>query len=185
MRLINLLPPSQIKQTRFELISLNLRKFWVWVSISLIVLFVLAFVSQIVISNEIKDTDDQIGNLSDSLQSSNTQELEKQVVTLNNELKNFDIIQSEHYFWSNALIELGNIIPQAMSVSLLTMDRETGEVQIMGVSKQRSAVLEFWANVKRSDYFQDINFPLANLESAQDVNFNYTFFINQELIKQE
>lgn len=185
MRLINLLPPVQIKQAHFELVSVQLKKFWVWVCLSLLVLFGLAFASQAIINNEISNTENKIIDLSSSLQSSDNQELERQVATLNNEITNIEIIQDNHYFWSNALIELGNIIPSELVVSLLTLNRETGEVKIIGQSRERSAVLAFWANVKNSEYFQDINFPLSNLESDTDVGFTFTFFINEELIKQE
>jgi Tfp pilus assembly protein PilN len=185
MKFINLLPPDQIKDNRLELITIQLRNFWIWVAISLLVLFVLAFLSQVVISSGIKDTENQIMALSNSLQSADNRALEKQVAALNKEIDNIDNLQNQHYYWSDALVELGNIIPNELVVDILTLERDTGKVKIQGVSRERSAVLEFWANVKTSAYFNDINFPLANLEKDREVNFSYTFFINEDLIKRK
>jgi Tfp pilus assembly protein PilN len=185
MKFINLLPPNQLKDNRLELISLQLRNFWIWVSISLLILFGLTFIVQILLNNEIESTDNQIVILSSSLQSADNQKLEDQVIALNRDIKNIESLSTEHYYWSKALVELGNIIPAELTIDALALERKTGEVKIRGVGETRTAVLNFWTNLNKSEMFDDVNFPLANLESARETSFSFAFFVNQDLIKQE
>src|SRR3989338_6743631 len=130
MKKINLLPPEQLNNLRLDLLSLQVRQFWLMTGSLLIFLAMFALAAQLYIRSSINSEKAEIAALNNSLQSSDTQELEREVITLNNEIKNIETIKSQQYYWSKALQELGNITPVEILITLLTLNRETGELKI-------------------------------------------------------
>lgn len=185
MKTINLLPQPEQKEIKLELIAHQLLNFWFWIIGSMLLLFALSLVTTIRLRASIADTETEIIKSKEALSSAANQQLEKQVVNLNSEIDRVNLLRSQHYHWSNGLIELGNILPTDMVIDLLFLDRASGKVDISGIAKNRESVLKFWSDMHKSKYFQDINFPLPNLERASDTSFSFSFYIKPEQIKQE
>lgn len=183
MKIINLLPEEEAKELKLEVASHQLTRFFAIVASSLLVLFILAFGAKFFLKNEIGKDNNLIEDLQKQLSSANNQALEKQVVTLNGQIKTIKIIDQQHYYWSKALVELGNMSPSDFHLDTVTLDRGSGLITVSGVSDSRSSVITFWSNVKKSQYFSNINFPLTNLEEPSDTHFSFTFNINPDTIK--
>lgn len=181
--MINLLPKTEQKEIRWESMSHQLMNFWIWVVVSLAVLFLLGVLSLAQTKRLSSRTDADITKARESLNSSTNQELEKQVLALNTQISTINQIRSQHYEWSEALIALGNLIPSDMLVDILSLNRASGEVKITGVAGDRASVIKFWSDVHKTTYFKNINFPLSNLETAKNTPFTFTFFINEAQIK--
>ena len=139
---------------------------------------------KIFIQSSIRENEAQVDQLKNQLSSSNNQALEKEVASLNTQIRNIKAINQQHFYWSKALAELGNLTPIGCHLDSVTFSRSTGEVKVDGIADTRTEVIDFWSNVKNSDYFNNINFPLTNLETATNTSFSYTFHINPEKIKQ-
>jgi Tfp pilus assembly protein PilN len=185
MRIINLLPKTQQKEITLDQAANQLLNFWLWVIGSMLLLFLLSLVTVFRLNTAITETETEISKNREALKSSQNQQLEKQVLNLNTEIQKIKTLRNEHYRWSNGLIELGNIIPAEMVVDVMSLQRETGKVDISGTSRSRGSVLQFWANMHKSSHFKDINFPLTNLERSTDAPYSFTFYINEEEIKKE
>jgi Tfp pilus assembly protein PilN len=183
MKIINLLPKQARRELQLELISKQIFRFWIWVVFSVAVFFVLIWISVFYMESEMQRVEDEITVHKKELSSSNTLDLQNKVKALNQGIKNFQNLQSQHYLWSKALVGLSEVIPADSRIETLSMDRQTGKVEISGFSTTRESVIQFWANVKKSRFFKDIDFPLSNLEKATDVPFTYTFYINPEQLK--
>lgn len=183
MKQINLLPEAEVKELKLELASGLWLRFYTILGSTLVILLILGFVTRILISATIASNEAQIQQLRRQLTSSNNQALEKQVVDLNTQMRNLETLNRQHYYWSDALIELGNLSPADFHLDTVTLDRATGEVVVMGTADNRSSVLEFWSAVHKSKYFTRINFPLNNLQQAANTPFTFTFFINSEPLK--
>lgn len=184
MRLINLLPKEEQKEIRLELLTASVKNFWIWIIASLIILFALAFAANVFLKQSAQGIEAEIQSKQELLKSADTRKLEGEVGELNNAIKTIEVLGQNHYYWSNALIELGNIIPTDVTVDLLTLNRASGKVDMAGIAKDRESVLKFWASIYKSKHFHKINFPLANLEKARDDPFTFTFYIKPEVIKQ-
>lgn len=185
MRIINLLPKTEQKEIMLEQVAGQLLNFWLWVIGSLLIVFILLIVTIVKLNITITETETEIAKNKEALKSAANQQLEKQVVNLNVEIDKIHKLRSEHYRWSNGLIELGSIIPSDLVIDFLSLDRATGKAEISGTAEDRGSILKFWADMHKSKYFKNIDFPLTNLERARDTSYSFTFYINDSQIKQE
>jgi Tfp pilus assembly protein PilN len=185
MKTINLLPKSEQKELKLELISQKLLVFWIVVIVSLLGFFALTVGARFYLTSIIKETDKQIVENQKVLESSDYRDLQKEISTLNSNIKEIKNIESQHVYWSKALVELSNLIPPTMQLNQVTIDSASGKVTITGQAVDRESVIGLWASVIKSEYFKNIDFPLSNLEKAKNANFNYTFYVNKDKFKQE
>jgi Tfp pilus assembly protein PilN len=185
MKLINLLPKSENRELRLQLISQQLISFWIYVIISLAIFFLLALSVTFFLRGEIAKNNNIVEEKKAELASSNTQQLESRVVGLNSQIKAIDNLQENHYNWSSVLIELGKVTPSDAKLNVINLERATGKVEVSGNASDRDSVIEFWSNVKKSKYFRNINFPFNNLEKENNATFTYTFYVNLEMIKND
>ena len=185
MKLINLLPKSENRELKLTLLGQQMVNFWVYVGFSLLVFFILALAVNVFLRSEITKNNNQIETKKQELASSNTQQLESRVQALNSQIRAIDNLRDNHYNWSQVLLELSRVTPDDAKVNVLNIERSTGKIEVAGNALTRDAVIEFWANVKKSKYFRNINFPFSNLEKDKNAQFEYTFYVNLDNIKNE
>jgi Tfp pilus assembly protein PilN len=185
MKLINLLPKSENRELKLTLLGQQLINFWIYVSLSLVVFFVLALAVNVFLRSEITKNNHEIESKKQELASSNTQQLEARVQALNNQIRAIDSLQENHYNWSQVMLELSRVTPEDVRLNLVNFERSTGKVEVTGNGATRDAVIEFWANVKKSKYFRNINFPFSNLEKDKNAQFEYSFYVNFDSIKND
>ena len=182
---INLLPKPEQREIALELVVHQVRNFWIWIILSLMVLFGLGFLTRAKLAVSISGTKQAIESSKSELSSASTQQLEQQVLKLTNEINNVENIRSQHYYWSKGLIELADILPSDFLLNTLTLNRKTGQVAVSGVAGDRENILKFWSDMHKSKLFRDINFPLSNLEKAKEAGFSFSFYIKDSLITKE
>jgi len=183
MKVINLLPESELKELRLQLSSQQLLRFFVTIFITLVAFFLLSLAVRFYIEGSIAQTKTEVTQLQEQLSSSNNKALEKQVLALNTQIKNIRQVKEQKYYWSKALIELGNITPLGVHMNNMSFDRASGKIVVDGYADKREDVISFWSNVRKSSLFANINFPLNNLEKATNTPFTYTFLIKPEAIR--
>lgn len=183
MKQINLLPKEDQRDLKLQFFAEELMIFSFWVIISLLLFLSLTYIAKAYLSGQVANTEGQISQSKVILKSSDNELLKERVETINKQVNSIRILDSQHYYWSEALLELAKLLSPDISLNLVNMDRVTGEILIEGVAGNRESVLKFWADVHKSEFFKDINFPLANLQNATDDPFSYTFSINAEKIK--
>jgi Tfp pilus assembly protein PilN len=183
MKTINLLPKPIVREFRTELVAGQVLKFWVWVVLSLALFFALVIGTIVYLRTEMQKTDQLIYDQKMVLSASNTKELENRVRELNSKIDNIKTLQKNHYYWSEAVLEVARIIPSDVELEAMILDRTANKVEISGTAKNRESVIQIWADLKRSPKFRDVNFPLNNLEKSADGNFTYAFYVKPEEIK--
>lgn len=182
-RTINLLPPVEQKKLKTEKLITEVLNFSTWVVVSLVLFCLLSYGTVLYLKHFSGSLDAEILIKRMVLDSTDNTRIKNEVQTLNTALKDFQNLEAQHYEWSVALIALAEIIPGSIQLNAVSLDRASGKVEIVGVATDREAVIALWVNLKRSDFFKDVNFPLTNLEKPQITPFSYTFFINPEKIK--
>ncbi|MBI4363608.1 MAG: PilN domain-containing protein [Candidatus Doudnabacteria bacterium] len=173
MRIINLLPKVEQREIKLDVITRQVVNFWSVVAISILIVFLLSLGGQFYLRQQIASVDRLIAQQREALKSSDTQELEKQVTDLNAQIRLINQLKSQHLEWSKALVELAVLLPSDMQITVLSLDRETGQISILGNAGSRESVIKFWASVKKSSYFTGIDFPLANLEKPSSITFTF------------
>lgn len=185
MKQINLLPTIEQRELKLMFFARRLSNFWFWLIGSLIIFFLLALATRFYMDGMINDTESKIAQDKSVLDSSEYKELQDEILLLNKNIKEIKNLQSQHYYWSSALVHLANAIPPDMQLNQVIFDRVTLKMEITGQAKTRESVIALWANILKSEYFKNINFPLTNLEKAEDADFAYTFYVRPEQFKTE
>jgi len=185
MKQVNLLPKIEQRELKLQFYAERMLAFWIWVACSIAVFFVLSLLTVFYLNRMMNETQTQITQNKALLDSSDFKDLQNQIILLNRNIKEINNLQTHHYFWSNALIELSSLVPPEMQLNQIGFSQATGKIQIIGQAKTREKVIEFWANVIKSEYFKNINFPLTNLEKATNPDFTYTFSVNPDKFKTE
>lgn len=174
---INLLPPDEQKRNRLLETNFQIIRFGFVVSASLVVLGLCLFVSSLFFANTLDQTQFEIETHNQVLARFQKQGLEKEILVLNETMSNFDTLLKNPTKWSPYLVELAQILPEGMKIESLTMDSVTRKVEVTGKAQVRSSVLQFRRNIIQSRNFENINFPLANIESAANVAWKYRFYL--------
>lgn len=185
MKILNLLPKEEVKELQYEQYGSQIFRFWTSTVLALIVLFVISLAGNFWLSQKISINNSEIENKKQELSTAATKQLEQEVSELNAQIRLIDSLRRNHYYWSNALIELSYLLDTDAKFTSVQMDRETGKVQVNGEAGDRDSVLAFWAAVKKSEMYKNIDFPLTNLEKDEGAEYTFTFFINPEKVKQE
>lgn len=185
MKQINLLPPSERRELQLQFLANRLLIFWVWVIGGLLTFLFLALLTRFYLDRDISVTEGRIAENKALLDSSDYKDLQDQILQLNRNIKEIKNLQSQHYYWSDALVELSNLVPPDMQLGQINFDKSSGAIVIVGQAKTRDSVIAFWSNVIKSEHFRNINFPLANLEKPELPDFSYTFYVNAEEFKTE
>ncbi|MEO8065844.1 MAG: PilN domain-containing protein [Candidatus Doudnabacteria bacterium] len=180
MKVINLLPKEDQRAVALESVLSRVILFWIVVIISLVVFLLLILSTKIYLDRNTAKTDAEIAQSQDTLNSDAYKNLQLQVAELNGAVREINNLKAQHYYLSNTVIALANLIPPTVQLNQVSFDRETGRVDIIGQAKTRDDIIELWSRVIRSDFFHGINFPLANLERAAVANFTFTFFVNKD-----
>jgi Tfp pilus assembly protein PilN len=185
MKLINLLPKTEQRELKLQSFADQLTMFFICAIVSVIFFGALAYTAKIYLESQMTATDSEIVLKKQELKTSDNELLKKQVETMNSQIAAIKNLQSQHYHWSAALNELAKLIPSDMVVDSLIADRVTGKVVMEGVSGTRDSVLLFWSNMHKSELFGDIDFPLPNLNFAENDPYEFTFFVVPEAIKNQ
>jgi Tfp pilus assembly protein PilN len=184
MKIINLLPKEEQAQLKLDLVHHQLRVFWTVIFLSLVVFAGIGFGVQQYLKIEMKKTQDEIRINQVKLESSDIKALQDQVLALNQNIREIKNIRKQQYRWSDVMMEIARILPPQAQINSLQMDRATGKVVIMGKAETRQVVLDTWAQLKKTEMFKDVNFPLPNLEKPTDSNFTYTFYVDLSKIRE-
>ncbi len=177
---INLLPKSEQKELVLEVAYNQLLLFWVWVILSLLVFSILAFGTKLYLNHKNSQIDAAIAENQNVLNSSDYKGLQDQIGAFNLSVSDITNLEAQHQDWSKVLVELTTLLPTSVQLNHLSVDRKTGEIDIAGQAETRADVIQVWSNIIKSDFFNGINFPLANLEKATVADFNFTFFVNKD-----
>lgn len=92
-------------------------------------------------------------------------------------------LQSGHLRWSPILREIAEAVPEGVNLKKL----ETKEyfVSLSGAARTREEFLTFEEKIKSSACFSEVNTPLSNLVSKENVVFQIDFKVNDNCLKSE
>lgn len=99
----------------------------------------------------------------------------------NKQINTDESIQKDQLYWSNLLVKLNDAVPAEISASKLAT--QNYQVILAGTAKTRDDLMRMKDNFSREDCFSDVNLPLSNLVSKDNVEFQIQFNIKEECVK--
>lgn len=174
---INLLPPEEQQEIRLARINYQIQNFGSWLVLSIFVLLVFLVIARMFLISELEVVFQQVREAAHTLSDSEKTKIRAEVQGLNQDLKNANILQAANQSWSPILRELASILPADVTLDSLKITREEKKIEINGRAAKRDSVLQFRRNLIGSENFQNVNFPLMNIEKATDAPWKYRFYI--------
>lgn len=90
-------------------------------------------------------------------------------------------IQKDQLYWTRLFEKLSSAIPEEVSIS--KMANKNYKIYLAGVSKTREDLLKMKEGFSQEECFTDVNLPLSNLVSKEDVAFQIELNIKEECVK--
>jgi len=90
-------------------------------------------------------------------------------------------IEKDQLYWSRIFYELDKIIPDGILIN--NISNSGYKVSLAGKSVKRENLLKFQENINASQCLSDVNFPLSNLVTKENVNFQIDFKIKDDCLK--
>lgn len=108
------------------------------------------------------------------------EEFQKGTKEINNLVSELEKIQKGQLYWSHLLEVMNKNIPEGIMLENLST-KEYG-VSFSGRSKTRDKIVIMKEVLEREKCVSELNFPLSNLISKEDVNFQINFKLKKECL---
>lgn len=100
--------------------------------------------------------------------------INEEIKVLNNDLKTANKVQAGFFKWSQFLVDFFELVPEGNQITSLYFDMTNRKMQMSGKSLHRDNLLRLKENLEKSDLFTDLDSPLSNLLSRENINFNFS-----------
>lgn len=100
---------------------------------------------------------------------------------INTKLSKISDITRGQVYWSELFLKLNNTVPDSVEISGLST--KNFSVSLAGKAKTRDDLLLFKESLDKEECFEDVNLPLSNLVSKEDVVFQIDLKIKKDCIK--
>jgi Tfp pilus assembly protein PilN len=181
---LNLLPQERKEAFHWRLCAKS-EIFWGSKILGFLVIFCAPFLFiNLYIQNRIAGLNDKISAFAQTEEMKQIEELGKSSQNINAALGKIDKISGERIYWTDVLTEIIKNIPSGIQIFSFeiapveakgqTLAAKEGKFIIIGKAKTRDEVLALERNLKSSDNFKNIEFPLENLVKRSEVEFKFT-----------
>lgn len=125
----------------------------------------------------------EVDTLKQQIDRTENAQLKQEIKLINNQMVDFESLSKLTPKWSAVLTAFAKQIPADVRISSFTAEVKTGKIEISGYSPTRELVIELYNNINSDkEHFRDIDYPLENVAKPTEVNFNYSFFIQDGIL---
>jgi Tfp pilus assembly protein PilN len=201
---INLLSPFDKLDTKWEKINRSLIASSAKVIVVQLFFIILLVVSIEYLNIEKHRVDNELENVRLEKETREIEEMEKNIKNYENQLKYLSKAQENHVYWTVIIDAFANAVPSGVKISSFDVKRskdklkgkstrtrgnsnvsgKSGDykfrVDITGTARTRSDLLDFEKNLKNSETFINLTSDGYNYVDRVNVNFRYTFYVNEK-----
>lgn len=106
----------------------------------------------------------------------------QKIKELNSKTQDIKDIQEGQIYWSKLFLKLNGILNS--DVILTNFSNKDFAIFLVGKAKTRDALVSLKNSLENEECFQDINLPLSNLVSRDNVTFQIEFIVKEECVKE-
>lgn len=92
-------------------------------------------------------------------------------------------IERFHLHFTEVFLLLGNLLPEGVRINRLNTKDFT--IMLSGIATKRENLLTFEDNLKSSTCVSDVNVPISNLFSQENVDFQIDFSIDADCLRKK
>lgn len=100
---------------------------------------------------------------------------------INSRISQIAMVKNDQLYWSNLFINLSESASSGIEITDLTTNNY--KVSLAGGADNRDSLIAFKDRLTEEDCFSDINLPLSNLVSKENIVFQMDFKIKEECLK--
>jgi len=124
-----------------------------------------------------------IKELTQAINKTENAELKKEIQLVNSQIKDFANLSTATPKWTVVLEAIAAQVPPDVTIARITADEKTGKIDIAGYSPTREQVIALYNNINSDQkHFKDIDYPLENVSKPTEVQFKYSFFIQDGIL---
>jgi len=183
MRIINLLPKYEKEAYRKLRILSHLREFTLWSFVTYVVVLAILIGTHFYIQKNLFNIDNDIALEKQIIAKADNAAIKSQLDFNNGSVADYNQLAQTNPTWSRVLEGFSNLVPQGVAIKEFSANLADGKIQINGTAQTRDAVLVLRQNIIASSLFQNIDFPLDNLQKPTNTSFHYTFFLKTGVLK--
>ncbi len=183
MKRINLLPQHKQSDLYYEDLYHSVNTL---VVLSVVILL-LGIVAQVLVWIYLQRKEvsivERVTEMQQQIDKSENAQVKLEIREVNTLMADFEGLSNSTPQWSRVLKSFARLVPNGVLISSFIADSKTGEIEISGYSPTREQVIELYNNINGDKAnFKNINYPLENVSKPVDVQFNFTFFIQDGIL---
>jgi Tfp pilus assembly protein PilN len=183
-KVINLLPKPIQKTREYELLLKAIQVFVILTFIFYGVAIALQIGAEVILSNSLSKTKADIIAIQKTSSQEESQKAKDAVKAVNAKVLEYKNLSNGVPQWSNFIKQFVALVPPGIKINVVSADINTKKVYVSGLAQTRPDVLNFYHNFSTAtDVFTQINFPFDNIVRENQVPFNYTFVIQDKVLK--
>lgn len=183
MKHLNLLPKHKQQELYYEDLYHSVSKAVV-LSVGVLLLGVtVQFGVWFYLGNKETSVNARVEELKQQIDKTENAKLKQEIRLINSQIQDFQTLSSQSPIWSNVLKAFSALVPSGVKISSFSADIKTKKIEITGFSPTREQVIELYNNINSDkEHFKDIDYPLENVSKPANIKFNYTFFIQDDVL---
>lgn len=183
MRTINLLPKPKQQDLKYEA-HLHSMKVVIGISMFTFVLVLgVQFGTKLFLQSQLRAMEGSIKLLQQQTVKEENTIIKNQVKDINNAITDYKDMAAAAPKWSKVLREFAAVPPASVRINSFNVDQKKRLVTIAGFSPTREGVLELYDRIKADKNFSSVVNPFENLSRPYNVNFNFSFVVDEDLLK--
>lgn len=186
IKIINLLPKAKQKELHYEALFHSVLTAAIIGGVSLLVVVVLEVGLGVYLQRAQSSVEAQIEQTKKLSNKEENSQLKTTIDGINAQLKDYQDLSSSSPLWSKALRYFSADVPDGIKITTFSADTAKKQVDINGYAPTREQVIALYNKINDDkEHFKDIDYPLENVARATEVDFHFTFFVQDSVLKAE
>lgn len=178
MIILNFTSPAQREINRFQRNYRLVQSLVILSVVALVIIVAILFASQIILQTKLDTITSDALALKEKTENEKSLNLGQTIQNFNSLLGNVSAIQSEYASWSGVLIETAKSMSDGVVLTSLTIQKTNSTFQFSGNASTRDSLLDFKNNLEESLFFSNIESPISNLLSKENISFTLSGQVN-------
>lgn len=184
MKIINLLPKPKQKELQYEILFHSVFTAVIIGGASLLIVALLEAGLGVYLQRQHSVVSQQIEQTKKLSNKEENAQLKTVIDGINSQLKDYQELSAASPLWSKALRSFADNIPNEVIITTFNADSAKKQIDISGYAPTREQVISLYNRINNDkSHFRDIDYPLENVAKATDVEFHFTFFVQDDVLK--